>query len=608
MHRKKKPRSKERRHYDRSVNCGVSVNLAEFLSQLQSAVGWERSPDCELPLGMPGEYIGFLADECSPGSFGVDYLFRSVMSKFDDQDKKSSDAKTGQALAKFREAEQMCIASNERFSRYFRGFRPDDPDVSRALTLARHKIGCLLGSFSWDEIASEFTLTSGASAKLPRVRGCPAYKFSTSVETTPENMPVTVTLNEWIPQWGLASDGPQPPDMVEGNRLSCVPKNYKAHRLIAMEPTGNMFVQKGIGCAIRRRLMTVGNDLRDQQPNQEWARLGSATGLVATIDLSMASDTVSEQLVEWMLPSDWVAAMSYCRSRVGVLPSGDKVLYRKWSSMGNAYTFELETLIFWALGEAVCEVTMHDKRFTRTYGDDIVIPSGAAPLMLDVLEHCGFKPNPEKSFWSGPFRESCGKHYFRGQDVTPFYIKSPVRRLSDLFLLVNNLERWRRRMEPILTDRQNDELSKLVSSWRSRAPSQWRRPRIPDGKGDGAFIGTFDQCLPSRPKGKWLMFEGWQVEVLVASYDVLDDQPPGSEWHGMPTTSSSGLSFRGFVLASLCCKREEKDNRLDPGCKIRVRVAGKTVLVDPDDIRVSAPLDTRAARWQTTKMLVTQFS
>jgi hypothetical protein len=607
VHRKRKPRSQDRRRYNRSVNCGVSVDLAEFLSQLQSAVGWERSSSCELPLGLPGEYIGVLADE-SPAAFAVNYLFKEVMSKYDDQEESSDASKTSQALAKFREAELMCTASNERFSRYFMGHRPGNPDVSRAITLARHKIACLLGKFCWDEVASGFTLTSGASAKLPRARGCPAYKFSKPIETTPENLPVAVTLSEYIPQWGVASDGSRRIDICGGNRLNCVPKNYKAHRLIAMEPSGNMFVQKGIGAALRRRLMAVGNDLSDQQPNQEWARFGSKTGLVATIDLSMASDTVSEQLVEWMLPADWIVAMSYCRSRVGVLPSGEKVLYRKWSSMGNAYTFELETLLFWALGEAVCEVTLCDTRFTRTYGDDIIIPSAAAPLMLEVLEHCGFRPNPDKSFWTGCFRESCGKHYFRGEDVTPFYIKSPVRRLSDLFLLVNNLERWRRRMLPILSDRQSDELSKLVRRMRSRAPSQWRRPRIPDGKGDGAFIGTFDECLPSRPVGKWLWWEGFQVEVLAPSFETLDDQPPLGDSLEMSTSSASGLTFRGFVLASLY-RKEVKETVISvpPAVVTGWGIRGPFLITESDN-ESSAPVDTRATRWQNTKMLVTQFS
>lgn len=350
---------------------------------------------------------------------------------------------------------------------------------------------------------------------MPRSRSAPAHKYSKKLEITYGAEALAQAALQLNPAWGTKNFRGEPGyNIVPGNRLLCVPKNYKVHRVIAAEPSGNMYFQKGIGSALRRRLKAIGVDLRSQSQNQDWAFFGSITGSVATVDLSMASDTVSKGIVEWAIPPDWVEAMSLCRSPRGVLPDGSEVLYRKWSSMGNAYTFELETVLFYGLVWACTKLTGHDTHFIAAYGDDLVCPSGATDLLFRVLRRCGFVPNEKKTFASGPFRESCGKHYYHGADVTPFYIRNQPRKLVDLFLLVNNLRRWLERCRQVLTDHQVTAVMAMIRRWRSYAPSNWRRPRIPDGVGDGAFIGTFDECLPRRPHGKWLWWEGWQVDVI----------------------------------------------------------------------------------------------
>jgi hypothetical protein len=388
------------------------------------------------------------------------------------------------------------------------------------------------------------------------------------------------------PAWGASYGGKTPFDVVEGNRVLCVPKNYKVHRVIAAEPSGNMMFQKGIGLALRRRLKAVGVDLRSQAMNQDFSCLGSVTGLVATIDLSMASDTISKSMVEWAIPPDWVAAMSLCRSPKGVLPSGNEVLYRKWSSMGNAYTFELETLIFLALTHACTALTGHDTHFTACSGDDIICPSGASDLLFRVLRRCGFVPNEKKSFVSGPFRESCGKHFYHGVDVTPFYIRSQPRKLTDLFLLVNNLRRWVWRLGDVLPTHQREAVEALVRQCRSYAPSNWRRPRIPDGVGNGAFIGTFDECLPRRPRGKWLWWEGWQVEVITSIPQRI-----------LQVDETTDLTLAGVSLAML-----ETLELGPPG------LTTETDLVNDDlESDGGGVLPNRSKRYRTTTMIVAQF-
>jgi hypothetical protein len=284
-----------------------------------------------------------------------------------------------------------------------------------------------------------------------------------------------------------------------------------------------MYVQKGLGTAIRRRLRKVGIDLDDQTLNQNHAREGSISGDRATIDLSMASDTISYEIVRLLLPPDWLLALEQCRSPVGVLPSGDKVVYRKFSSMGNGYTFELESLIFWALTWAVTFLHDGDMSLIGVYGDDLIVDTNVVQPLTDVLSYCGFTTNVSKTHIDGPFRESCGKHYFNGIDVTPFFVKKPVDNLSELFKFHNRLYRWRNRVAKMMLPLQLEQLDEIVRSIRAYAPASWQRPRIPDGIGDGAFIGTFDECQPSKlaaefrtRKGRmpYAGWEGWRVSVL----------------------------------------------------------------------------------------------
>jgi len=306
--------------------------------------------------------------------------------------------------------------------------------------------------------------------------------------------------------------------IVPGNSIITVPKNYKTDRTIAKEPDMNIYVQKGIGAVIRRRLKRVGIDLDDQRRNQEGARIGSLTGQLATIDLSMASDTVALELVSFLLPNDWWWALEQCRSPVGVLPDGTHLVYQKVSSMGNGFTFELESLLFWCVCQQVCQSNVNEKDSRiLVYGDDIVVPTDQAEEVLRRLWQAGFKPNLNKTYVDGPYRESCGKHYFQGSDITPFYVRKPVRSLDRLFLVHNNVYRW--------SGRTAVDCEEVLTRLRKLAPAKWREPRLPDGFGDGAFIGAVDELrLDSHPYG----WEFWHVKALAVSQQQLaDDLPVG---------------------------------------------------------------------------------
>jgi hypothetical protein len=205
---------------------------------------------------------------------------------------------------------------------------------------------------------------------------------------------------------------------VERNVITLVPKSWKTHRTIAKEPTHSLPFQLALDGFLKGKLRKWGIDLSSQRKNQEFARLGSIDGSIATIDLEMASDTLSLNAVAWMLPPEWYQLFLSFRSSCYSAPWGTGS-YAKFSSMGNGYTFTLETLIFAAACRAV------GSRQYAVYGDDIALESDLVPSLVKLLNFLGFRVNDAKSFYNpqSRFRESCGCDYYKGQLVTPFYLR-----------------------------------------------------------------------------------------------------------------------------------------------------------------------------------------
>lgn len=167
-----------------------------------------------------------------------------------------------------------------------------------------------------------------------------------------------------------------------------------------------------------------------QLPNQQLAREGSITGALATLDLSEASDRVLNQHVRalmWGHTPLW-ELVSACRSPKADVPNHGIVSLEKFASMGSALCFPIEAMVFATAIFVGIErklntrLTRKDimsyKGRVRVYGDDIIIPVEFVEAVSSVFESYGFKINQRKSFWTGKFRESCGKDYYDGHDVS----------------------------------------------------------------------------------------------------------------------------------------------------------------------------------------------
>jgi hypothetical protein len=267
-------------------------------------------------------------------------------------------------------------------------------------------------------------------------------------------------------------------------KLNFVPKTAKTHRAIVVEPTLNGFVQLGIGDIIATRLRGVGVDIRDQTRNQRLAREGSLSGALATLDLSSASDTIAVELVKDLLPMDWFNLLWSARTSK-VECEGVVVRMQKFSSMGNGFTFPLETLIFYAMACAVAEEFDLPSSSVSVYGDDIIVPTVMFRDLCETLVCFGFTPNASKSFADGPFRESCGADYLSGVAIRPFYVKGPLAGF-DVFRLHNQFVRVG-----------DAEIAELILRYID--PSLRRFG--PDGYGDGHLLGDFDKTPLHRERG-----------------------------------------------------------------------------------------------------------
>lgn len=228
------------------------------------------------------------------------------------------------------------------------------------------------------------------------------------------------------------------------SRLIAVPKSFAGPRLIASEPTSHQWCQQIIRDFLTDRVKDTSIDssisFRDQTPNQVLARSASYSGSHSTIDLSSASDRISCYLVERLFrkSESLVRSLHSVRTRYIVQDIDRKSpsLYqlRKFSTMGSAVTFPMQTYIFTII--AVGSI-LYERKITpsyrnirriskevRVFGDDMIVPLDSHGSVTGALTLLGLKVNPDKTFFTGKFRESCGYDGYGGSDVTKVSIMS----------------------------------------------------------------------------------------------------------------------------------------------------------------------------------------
>lgn len=239
------------------------------------------------------------------------------------------------------------------------------------------------------------------------------------------------------------------------SRVVSVPKTQKTPRIIAIEPSSIQYAQQGL----KREMYSGVNKsalgrligFTDQERNQQLALRGSIDGSLATLDLSEASDRVHHLLVKHLL-AKWPHLSDYVFSTRSLAADvqGEVIRLEKFASMGSALTFPIEAFVFLTVAAMG---TWTDRLppvpamagTISVYGDDIIVPVDKAADVVHYLEAFGFRVNMHKSFWSGRFRESCGKEYYAGTDVSVVRLRSEVPTSRQDAALVNQFTDFRNR-------------------------------------------------------------------------------------------------------------------------------------------------------------------
>jgi len=175
----------------------------------------------------------------------------------------------------------------------------------------------------------------------------------------------------------------------------------------------------------------------------------------------------------------------------------------------------------------------------RCYGDDLIVPPEHYHSVTSALRMFGFTPNMKKTFFEGPFRESCGGDYFDGVPVRAAYLEELPDEPQKWIALANSIRRvatsqdcpperwdmvrrsWLRCLDAIPSAirrcRGPEELGDIVIH---DDPKHWVRVRRPTLKRqipgwDPSWERTYVRCY--TPVATVLDWANWTPNVQIAS-------------------------------------------------------------------------------------------
>lgn len=294
------------------------------------------------------------------------------------------------AEASFLESEEICKATNKRLDCFY------DMDYQQWESVIVRRMESIIDSVLGprkafiEGLPSLIRVTNGATATQPRRLSGGAVRLRRSMYATERSHAYLRALAKF---WGYKINFRK----IHHNRVELVPKNWRTHRTIACEPEGNIALQLAFDTFCKRKLKSRLNiDLSDQSRNQRLALESSVHGKLCTVDLKAASDRLALNVVHLLFNREWVDFFLDTRSPCWRDKHGVLRPYAKLSSMGNGYTFTIETLVFGALCKAL------GSREAAVYGDDIIIETELYDNLVRMLSYLGFEVNKEKSHVKRP--------------------------------------------------------------------------------------------------------------------------------------------------------------------------------------------------------------
>lgn len=452
------------------------------------------------------------ADYQEPEHFAADYQVAELLRKSQSIPGTTPKSRETKARSKFLAAEQLNAITNDRLW--------GDVLPTWFGPFSTHLLEVLgpLGSVALERIAELGKFGPGVNVGVRGEGLVPSKKYDTKPVCTGGLLPLLPGIMPSMVADFWGSNLLQKTKVVRGNAHFTVPKTWDIDRCAAKEPLWNSFLQLGIGRYIDRRLRRFGVDLHDQTWNQTLAEYAERWKL-ATIDLSSASDTMSRMVVFLALCYNmdpqgkrWFHLLNLARSPHMNL-GGEWRTLEMFASMGNGFTFPLETALFHALVRTV--VPPESMGLCAVYGDDIIVPQAYARELIDRLGYLGFKTNGEKTCLAGTFFESCGTDWFNSQNVRPFYLhRDPESKVPYPLQAANALRAWCLRIYGRLPPQ-------YASVWRwckSQIPTVWRNP-IPPLLGDsglhvGLSEGLAGGCASASSVAAGKCYHQWEGFVV----------------------------------------------------------------------------------------------
>ncbi len=335
------------------------------------------------------------------------------------------------------------LCSDERLSQAYASFIETDKQISEAAATSRdyswfadvaHKIwGRAIGDVSTRIMHGEIIPKHGPGAVSEKLTSNGKYRDLSWTERLDRYFSIDkyvlpgYSFFEELDEFPLYSPAQEPP-----SRVIPVPKTMEKPRLIAAEPSYLQKMQQGILTLLTERLgdhPAIG--WNDQTRNREMARSASADRALSTLDLSEASDRVSLRLIKNMIKFNefFLNCVLSTRTMTAELPSGERILLKKFATMGSALCFPMESMAFYTIvimaiakarGEYLPSTwtlkSLEGK--VSVYGDDIIVPREYTQSVIELLETFGLKVNRSKSFSESHFRESCGAEFYDWHDVS----------------------------------------------------------------------------------------------------------------------------------------------------------------------------------------------
>lgn len=345
------------------------------------------------------------------------------------------------AIESFHSGERTCAMTNRRFRDLSKDRQFTGPNVWLLNAITR-KIERILGNYRPSDFFSCGSWGPGSSIGLTGDDTSAVRKFRCERQITSKlHAVVAPYLPQEYPNWFPDTRSVEALEVINWSELLTVHKNALTDRTIFKEAGLTTWFQKSLGSSIRERLLRYGYDLNSTERSWSIARESSKDGQAATVDFRNASNTVAKLMVREIVSDEtWYYLLDACRTPCYSPDKGKTLIpFEMFSSMGNGFTFELESLIFVAAAEAVHDYYGFDYHFISVHGDDITVDSRAFELYRSFCEFLGFEVNTSKSFHTGYFRESCGSYFYNGLDVKPIFLKEKSINAKSIYKLANRV-------------------------------------------------------------------------------------------------------------------------------------------------------------------------